>query len=79
MKTKSNIKDKESSVPVAFRSEFNQFENITATQAWSLFFTASHEDTSLGESKGVGRFWNILLIVTVVSSILAVLIFKSPA
>jgi hypothetical protein len=73
---KSNIKDK-SSVPVAFRSEFNHFQNISATQAWSLFFTASHKDKSLGEDEKVGQFWNILLGVTVFASILAVFIAQS--
>jgi hypothetical protein len=74
MKTKSNT-DNNFSVPVAFRSEFNHFETITATQAWSLFFTASHEDQSLGSSLGAGRFWNLLLIGAVVASIINVIVF----
>jgi hypothetical protein len=78
MKVKSDIGDSNSSVPVAFRDEFNQFENISATQAWSLFFTGSHEDTSLGKSKVVGIFWNILLIGTIVAGIVSVLIFNTP-
>jgi hypothetical protein len=76
MKTKSKVDVSNSPIPVAFRNEFNHFENISATQAWSLFFTASHQDTSLGKSLRVGIFWNILLVSIVVASILNILIFK---
>lgn len=78
MKVKSNIGDSNSSTPVVFRSEFNHFENINATQAWSLFFTGSHEDKSLGESKVVGQFWNVLLAGIVIAGIVSVLIFNTP-
>jgi hypothetical protein len=77
MNTKSKADVSNSPIPMAFRTEFNHFENISATQAWSLFFTASHEDTYLGKSLGVGRFWNILLTSIIVASILNILIFKS--
>jgi hypothetical protein len=75
MKVKSNIGNSNSSTPVVFRSEFNHFENISATQAWSLFFTASHRDTSFGESMEAGRFWNLLLLGAVSASILAAVVF----
>lgn len=42
--------------PVVFRSSFNHFEKINATQAWSLFFTGGKEDKALGLSSTIGRF-----------------------
>lgn len=45
-----------------FRSSFNHFEKINATQAWSLFFTGGGGNQALGLSSTVGRFFNLSLI-----------------
>lgn len=50
------------SVPVVFRSSFNHFEKINATQAWSLLFTGGKEDRVFGASPLIGRFYNLGLI-----------------
>ncbi|WP_026103445.1 hypothetical protein [Pseudanabaena sp. PCC 6802] len=77
MKTMFNFEGKNLYTPIAFRSDFNQFAPLSATQAWSMFFTASREDTALGFDARAGQFWNNLLLAVVASGILGVLIFQS--
>lgn len=48
--------------PVVFRTSFNNFEKINATQAWSLLFTVGKEDKEFGSSPALGRFLNLSLI-----------------
>ncbi|MBO3463355.1 hypothetical protein G7B40_013390 [Aetokthonos hydrillicola Thurmond2011] len=56
--------------PVVFRPDFNNFEEISATQAWSLFFTAGNEDKVLGFSAELGRFFtNVLIAIAVTGCI----------
>ncbi|AFZ00191.1 hypothetical protein [Calothrix sp. PCC 6303] len=47
---------------VVFKDDFNHFEKIKATQAWSLLLTAGRADKALGLSSKVGRFLNLGLI-----------------
>lgn len=61
--------------PVAFRPEFNNFQKINATQAWSLLFTASREDKALGFSVTTGKFFTYSLMATALFSVLGVVIF----
>ena len=63
--------------PVVFRPSFNQFETITATQAWSLFFTASQEDNVLGYNPEIGRFLNGALFALVFFGGAWTLLFKN--
>jgi hypothetical protein len=77
MKTKFNFDGNNLYMPIAFRPEFNQFAPISSTQAWSLFFTGSHEDTALGNNLEEGRFWNNMLAAGIVTSILGILIFQN--
>ncbi len=42
-----NFKSPELFGPVVFRSDFNSFKTINASQAWSLFFTGGREDKKL--------------------------------
>jgi len=63
--------------PVVFRPGFNQFERITTTQAWSLFFTASREDNALGYNQEIGRFLNGLLLALVLFGVFWTLLFKN--
>jgi hypothetical protein len=62
--------------PVVFRPSFNNFETISVTQAWSLFFTASQEDKALGFSQEVGRFFTNALLAIAGTGILWTLVFK---
>jgi hypothetical protein len=56
--------------PVAFRPEFNNFQEINASQAWSLLFTGSNEDKVLGFNPESGRFFTNVLVAIVVSGAL---------
>ncbi|MGJ5675834.1 MAG: hypothetical protein ACR9NN_19815 [Nostochopsis sp.] len=62
--------------PVVFRSGFNNFEKINATQAWSLFFTGGREDKTLGLSPTVGSFLNLSLIAIAIAGILWAFLFQ---
>ncbi|MBD2093102.1 hypothetical protein H6F67_24965 [Microcoleus sp. FACHB-1515] len=70
MRTDLDFRDRSLFGSVVFRSTFNRFEPITATQAWSLFFTASREDKALGFNPELGRFFNYLLLAIVTTGIL---------
>lgn len=76
MNTDFDFKDPTLFGPVVFRPSFNNFETINATQAWSLFFTASQEDKILGFSPELGRFFTNALIAIAGAGILWSLIFK---
>ncbi|ELS30247.1 MULTISPECIES: hypothetical protein [Pseudanabaena] len=76
METKFDFSGENLFKPIAFREDFNQFARLSETQAWSLFFTASREDSALGFSRAAGRFWTGLLVATVVEAILGVTIFQ---
>jgi hypothetical protein len=56
--------------PVAFRPDFNNFQEINASQAWSLFFTGSNEDKALGPNPESGRFFTNALVAIVVAGAL---------
>lgn len=77
MKTIFNFDGENLYTPIVFRSDFNQFAPLSATQAWSMFFTASREDTAIGFNAGSGQFWNNLLLAVVVSGVLGVLVFQN--
>jgi hypothetical protein len=57
-----------------FSSNFNDFENISQTQAWSLFFAFGRNADLLGSSRFNGRFFTISLTAVVVATIVEVLI-----
>jgi hypothetical protein len=61
--------------PVAFRPDFNNFQEINASQAWSLFFTGSNEDKTLGANPESGRFFTNALAAIVVSGALWAIFF----
>lgn len=48
--------------PVVFRPDFNGDAVISASQAWSLFFTAGNEDKALGFGLRSGRLFTDGLI-----------------
>ncbi len=57
-----------------FTPEFNQFETINATQAWSLFFTISSSDQLLGQKPVIGRYITLALFSGILTGILNVLV-----
>lgn len=71
------IRNKDLFAPVIFRSDFNQKEQISANQAWSLFFTAGQEDKSLGFQPELGNFFTNLLIAVGVTGTIWGLFFSN--
>jgi hypothetical protein len=57
-----------------FSPNFNNFENISATQAWSLFFAFGRNTGLLGTGRFNGRFCTLSLTAAIVAAILEVLI-----
>jgi hypothetical protein len=77
MQTTFNYEGRNLFTPTVFREDFNQFAPLSATQAWSLFFTASKDDAALGSNPAAGQFWNSILFAVVAAGILGVFIFQS--
>jgi hypothetical protein len=74
MKTDFDFPKKDLIGPVVFRPDFNNFETINATQAWSLFFTRGQQDNSLGQGNELGKFFtNVLIAIGVTGSLWATL------
>ncbi len=70
MRTDFDYPNKDLLGPVVFRPSFNQFENINANQAWSLFFSAGQDDKILGEQRELGNlFTNLLIAIGVTGTI----------
>lgn len=63
------------SAATVFKPEFNSFADITANQAWSLFFTAGRDDAALGSNPELGKFFNNILKAVVVAVVVAGLAF----
>ena len=61
-------------MPTLFTPDFNQFQTINVTQAWSLFFTASRSKAALGNNSSVGYIITIALLAAVVAGILEALL-----
>ena len=70
MRTDLNFRNDNLMGSVVFRPQFNNFEPINATQAWSLFFTGSREDKTFGFQPTAGRFFNNLLLALVTGGML---------
>jgi hypothetical protein len=77
MQTIFNYEGRNLFTPTVFREDFNKFAPLSATQAWSMFFTASKEDTALGSNPAAGQFWNSILLAVVTTGILGVVVFQS--
>jgi hypothetical protein len=57
-----------------FSPSFNDFQNISQTQAWSLFFAVGRNAGLLGTSRFNGRFFTLSLTAVVIATIVEVLI-----
>jgi hypothetical protein len=77
MRTDFEFPNKDLIGPVVFRPDFNRFEAIGSTQAWSLFFTAGQEDKNLGFNSEAGRFFTNLLIAVGVTGTIWASVFTS--
>jgi hypothetical protein len=80
MKTDFDFPNKYLIGPVVFRPDFNaQSEVISASQAWSLFFTAGKEDKVLGFNTEAGRFFTNLLLAVGAAGVLWAVLFSNVA
>lgn len=61
---------------VVFRKNFNNFQRINASQAWSLFFTGGKEDKILGLKPELGEFFSSFLIGIMVTGSLWATVFN---
>ncbi len=59
-----------------FSPNFNNFENISQTKAWSLFFAFGRNADLLGSGLLNGRFFTLSLSAVVVAAIVEVLILS---
>lgn len=57
-----------------FNTEFNHFQNISATQAWSLFFSASNKDRLLGSDYKTGNYFTFGLLGAVVACAIEIVV-----
>ena len=60
-----------------FNPEFNHFQKIGATQAWSLFFSASNKDRLLGSDSKTGNYLTFGLLGAAVAYAIEIGIFRS--
>ncbi|BAW96400.1 hypothetical protein NIES970_13280 [[Synechococcus] sp. NIES-970] len=63
--------------PVIFRQDF-QDATLSATQAWSLFFSAGQEENLFGQEKEIGWFYNNVILAGGVAFALAAIFFSAP-
>jgi len=57
-----------------FSPSFNNFENISQTQAWSLFFAFGRNANLLGSSLFNGRVFTLSLTAALIAAVVDVLI-----
>jgi hypothetical protein len=60
-----------------FSAEFNRFQKINATEAWSLFFSASNKDQLLGSDRQTGNYFTFALLGAVISYALEIVVSHS--
>ena len=60
-----------------FNAEFNRFQKIGETQAWSLFFSASNKDRLLGSDSKTGNYLTFGLLGAAVAYAIEIVIFHS--
>ncbi len=63
--------------PIVFRKDFRN-ATISATQAWSLFFSAGQEENLFGQEREIGWFYNNVLFAGVVAFGLTAALFSAP-
>jgi hypothetical protein len=60
-----------------FNAEFNRFQKINATEAWSLFFSASNKNRLLGSDTKTGNYFTFMLFGGVIAYAIETIIFRS--
>jgi hypothetical protein len=59
-----------------FSPNFNNFENISQSQAWSLFFAFGRNSDLFGSGSSNGRFFTLFLTAVVVAAVVEVFILS---
>jgi hypothetical protein len=60
-----------------FNPEFNRFQKINATEAWSLFFSASNKDRLLGSDRQTGNYFTFGLLGAAIAYALEIVVSNS--
>lgn len=60
-----------------FRSSFNRFQTINATQAWSLFLTVCKKDDALGKNPMIGKYLTVAILGAIIAQILEAILIPS--
>jgi hypothetical protein len=60
-----------------FNPEFNHFQNISATEAWSLFFSASNKDRLFGSDSKTGNYFTFGLLSAAIAYAIEIVISRS--
>jgi hypothetical protein len=60
-----------------FNDEFNHFQKINATEAWSLFFSASNKNRLLGSDTKTGNYFTFALLGGSIAYVIEMIIARS--
>jgi len=60
-----------------FNPEFNRFQKIGATEAWSLFFSASNQDRLLGSDTKTGNYLTFGLLGAAIAYAIEIVVSHS--
>jgi hypothetical protein len=60
-----------------FNPKFNHFQKIGATQAWSLFFSASNKDRLLGSDSKTGNYLTVGLFGAAIAYAIEIVVMHS--
>jgi hypothetical protein len=60
-----------------FNPEFNHFQKINATEAWSLFFSASNKNQLLGLNTKTGNYFTVGLFGAAIAYALEIVVAHS--
>jgi hypothetical protein len=62
-----------STTPI-FNTEFNHFQKINATEAWSLFFSASNQNRLLGSDTKTGNYLTFALLGGMIAYVIEMIV-----
>jgi hypothetical protein len=62
-----------------FTPNFNKFQSINATQAWSLFLTGCKKDDSFGKNPMIGKYLTVAILGAVIAQILEAILISNSA
>jgi len=57
-----------------FTANFNKFQPINSTQAWSLFLTGCKNDNSLGKNPMIGKYLTVAILGAMIAQIVEIVL-----